>query len=149
MDVFWWFCHVVFNFFVFIDTSQIPTRPFYDILTLLLSRSLFARCISPMFFCEATGCNDKTSKKSEATCTSKGVKPTETRCKGWWTHCVFLQIFMQLGIQAAFFCHPKKKCVKNASKEACSKISASEMVSLKKARRNPEIQQCNQCLRVF
>lgn len=34
-----------------------------------------------------------------------------------------------------------------AAKEACSKISASEMVSLKKAHR--EIQQCNQRLKVF
>lgn len=143
------------QFFCFIDTSQIPTRPFYDILTWLLSRSLLARCISPMFFCEPTGCNDKTWKKSEVTWTSKGVKPIywSSRCKGWWTHCVFLQIFMQLGIQAAKppCGHPKKRCILRffASKEACSKISASEMVSLKKAslRRNPA--EIHQCLRVF
>ena len=102
-----------------------------------------------MFFCEATGCNDKTSKKSEVTWTSKGsLKPTETRCKGWWTHCVFLQIFMQLGIQAASLASPKKV------REKCFQGGVLENFGFRDGKPqegffSEEIQQCNQCLKVF
>ena len=153
-DVFWWFCHVVFNFFVFIDTSQIPKRPFFmtywHILTLWLSRSLLARCISPMFFCEPTGCNDKTSKKSFQWLGHQMVWSLLKRgAKGGGLTASFCGSSCNLASKPPFFVIQKKKCGTLCFQGGVLENFGFRDGKPQEGTKSEEIQQCNQCLRVF
>lgn len=136
-------------FFVFIDTSQIPTRPFYDILTYWHYHAVCLQMHQPYVFLwthwwhQRSHFSDLDIKGCEANLLIFEVQRVVDSLR--------LSADLHATWHPSLVCSvviPKKKAF-FASKEACSKISASEMVSLKKAslRRNPA--EIHQCLRVF
>ena len=86
-------CSIVFVFGHLLIVARISHKAFLWHITVT---QIACKYISPTLFCKPTDCNEKTS--SQKTWTSKGAQKFSSRCKGWWTHCVFLRIFMQLGI---------------------------------------------------